>query len=59
MPEEAEKEAQVEEAAPEEPEEEDEDEFFNGQSTNPAEAAYKQSESSWNSEKPTWGDDAE
>jgi small subunit ribosomal protein SAe len=58
-PEEAEKEAQVEEAAPEEPEEEDEDEFFNGQSTNPAEAAYKQSESSWNSEKPTWGDDAE
>jgi small subunit ribosomal protein SAe len=41
------------------PEEEDDDEFYNGQSTNPAEAAYKQSESSWNAEKPTWGDDAE
>jgi len=59
-PEEVEKETQVEEALPaEEVIDDEEDEFSLGQSTNPAEAAYKQSESSWNSEKPTWGDDAE
>jgi len=60
-PEEAEtKETPVEEEAPVEEEDlADDEEFYGGQSTNPAEAAYKQSESSWNSEKPTWGDDAE